>query len=331
MHAASICESSLYALPSPEQDWAPYTDTRTTTNAGTFTKGIWKSVYLLPVPSGVIIEHVVPHVFYQGPYPTSPLTDSDAGPWLVNVRTYLRTEAVTAAVAGTLSVVGSWAPEAPVSIPLSLSPGTNSSASVNLTASGVSLWWPNGAGPRPLYNVTITFNPSGGAVAVPITVTRRIGFRVFYTVTANDTVPQNISGQDGSSDFTMRFKVNGADIWARGANMIPMELLEGRQSAAAYVAQVGSAAAANMNVLRIWGGGIYLPDAFYDACDEAGLLLYHDMAFAGDGRVNPYGNALEDAELRHQLRRLSHHACIDPCNGKLRRLLVIIHYFACLL
>ena len=99
--------------------------------------------------------------------------------------------------------------------------------------------------------------------------------------------------------------------------MIPMELLEGRQSAAAYVQQVRSASAAHMNVLRVWGGGIYLPSAFYDACDEEGVLLYHDMAFAGDGRVDPYGNALEDAELRHQLRRLSSHACIgqwDPCN-----------------
>ena len=75
----------------------------------------------------------------------------------------------------------------------------------------------------------------------------------------------------------MRFRVNGAPIWARGANMIPPDELEGRYNAAVLQRQVQSAVDANFNMLRVWGGGVFLPDAFYDACDAAGILLYHDM------------------------------------------------------
>ena len=59
--------------------------------------------------------------------------------------------------------------------------------------------------------------------------------------------------------------------------MIPMEELEGRMRADAHVQLVQSAADAHMNMLRIWGGGIFLPDAFYDACDKIGIMNYHDM------------------------------------------------------
>lgn len=99
--------------------------------------------------------------------------------------------------------------------------------------------------------------------------------------------------------------------------MIPMDELEGRLSAEGYVQLVRSAAEGGMNTFRIWGGGIYYHDAFYDTADELGMVMYHDAMYSGDGRVNPYGNALEDAELRHNIRRLSHHPSIamwDACN-----------------
>ena len=158
----------------------------------------------------MILEHSTPHVYYGGTYPVAPLTDATAGPWTVVARAHLRTEAGPGPVTGTLTAVGSWAPGAPVSVPLSLPAGTNTSAAVNLTVpvGAVSLWWPNGAGSRTLYTVTVTFTPAAGP---PIVAARRIGFRTFYTVTADDTSPVNISGVDGSSDFTMRFKV-GRDI-----------------------------------------------------------------------------------------------------------------------
>ena len=64
-------------------------------------------------------------------------------------------------------------------------------------------------------------------------------------------------------------------VFVRGSNMIPLDQLEGRTTDAAYVATVASAAAAGMNMLRVWGGGLYFPDAFYDACDRHGVMVYH--------------------------------------------------------
>ena len=114
----------------------------------------------------------------------------------------------------------------------------------------------------------------------------------------------------------MMFRVNGAPIFSRGANQIPMEELEGWSSAAAHEAVVQAAAAANMNMLRVWGGGVYLPQIWYDTCDKLGILVFHDMMYAQKGHA-PVANAIQEAELRHNVRRLSHHPSIvlwDGCN-----------------
>ena len=64
-------------------------------------------------------------------------------------------------------------------------------------------------------------------------------------------------------------------VLARGSNMIPLDQLEGRTTDRVYAATVASAAAAGMNLLRVWGGGLYYPDEFYDACDRHGVMVYH--------------------------------------------------------
>ena len=91
-----------------------------------------------------------------------------------------------------------------------------------------------------------------------------------------------LAGVDGSGNATMRFKVNGADIYARGGNIIPMEELEGRLSAVAYDRMVQSAADAHFNLFRVWGGGIDPPEAFFDAADRNGILIYEDVMFGSD-------------------------------------------------
>ena len=101
--------------------------------------------------------------------------------------------------------------------------------------------------------------------------------------------------------------------------MIPMEELEGRLSGEAHRILVRSSRDAGMNTLRIWGGGMFLPTEFYDACDEYGIMVYHDMQYAssGGGTHGPIATETQDAELRHQIRRLSHHPAIvlwDGCN-----------------
>jgi beta-mannosidase len=98
----------------------------------------------------------------------------------------------------------------------------------------------------------------------------------------------------------MPWKVNGAAVMSFGANQIPMEQMEGRMSEAAHRSLVRSAADANFNTLRVWGGGAFLPGAYYDACDELGLMVYHDMMYAQNGHA-PANTTQQEAELRHQV------------------------------
>jgi beta-mannosidase len=112
-------------------------------------------------------------------------------------------------------------------------------------------------------------------------------------------------------------RANGAPLAIFGANMIPVDMLEGRYSADAVTRLVASAAEAHMNILRVWGGGIYQSPAFYDACDALGLLVLHDIQYAQNGHSPKDGSPSHKAEIQHQVRRLSHHASIaviDGCN-----------------
>jgi beta-mannosidase len=146
-----------------------------------------------------------------------------------------------------------------------------------------------------------------------------VGFRCSALVTINDTddaVLSNVIQNDmeGSGQHGMYFRVNGAVLFARGANFIPMDQLEGRLTDESHRIAVQSAAAANMNMFRVWGGGMVLPDSFYDACDEEGLLLYHDMMFAQSGHA-PVKTAIVEEELRHVVRSLASHSSIVIWNG----------------
>ena len=200
-----------YMACSGKWDWAFYSSTTNPSGSATFSKGIWKSVYLVPV-STTAIQHVVPLVYYTGGYPTAPLTDATAGPWTVVVTTYFVS---SGAVSGTLTVNSEFG-GAGQSISL---PAGNSSFSMNITVSAgaVKLWWPNSMGAQQLYNVSSTFKPSSPSSPV-ISSSRWIGFRVLRLVTDDDSNPAALSGVDGSGNLTMRFKVNGADAWMRGGD-----------------------------------------------------------------------------------------------------------------
>lgn len=207
-----------------------------------------------------------------------------------------------ASVSGQLSVSAGWL-ASPATRALTLPPGP-SNATTTLAASNVALWWPVGLGPQAQFDVNVTFT-AAAAGAVPQTLSRRVGFKTGYLVTADDANPAALAGVDGSGNLTYRWKVNGADLWARGGNIIPIDEMEGRFAAATYEKIVDAAADSGMNALRVWGGGIYPPDVFYERAAARGVLIRHDAMFAGDGRIPPSGSALEDAELRQQVRRIA--------------------------
>jgi len=161
-------------------------------------------------------------------------------------------------------------------------------------AKDILLWWPANLGEQPRYQVSASFTPAGnaaqvpilsqavmaGSVAAPIEAQRQIGFRYAVIVTGNDTDPEYVKASkdaDGGSQAGMFFRVNGAAVYARGANMIPIEELEGRRNSSALRQMVASAVDGGFNILRVWGGGIFQDQPWYDACDELGILVYHDL------------------------------------------------------
>ena len=150
------------------------------------------------------------------------------------------------------------------------------------------LWWPAGQGPQRFHEYAV---PVGGR-----TLRGRIGLRKLELDTTGGA---------------MRFLVNNRPIFVKGANWIPCDAFDSRQTPARYRDLLESAAAANMNMIRLWGGGQFEKDCFYDICDELGLLVWHDQMFSC--AVYPADRAFLDgvsAELEHQVRRLRDHACI---------------------
>jgi hypothetical protein len=308
-------------------DWSEVSDVSTPGGLPYLSFGIWKSVYIVPV-AALSLHGLVAQVFYgagaptgaNAPYPTAPLTDATAGPWTVRVTAHVVAGPGGVPAGGLLSVSGDWAPAgAPATAPLgALAPNASASVSVDVAvaAGAVRLWWPNGvAAPRgtvqPLYGVRASITLAG-APAPAVEDVRRIGFRVVALVTDDDSDPAQLRNATGSGALTTRLRVNGASIFARGSNFIPLDEFAGRADADALALQVAAAAAAGMNILLIWGGGIFQYEAFYDAADELGLLLYQDLMYSAEGRAAHMcaDTETQRREIAHNVRRLASHASV---------------------
>lgn len=159
------------------------------------------------------------------------------------------------------------------------------------------LWWPNGWGAQPLYTVTATLRSGGRAVDRRSV---RTGLRRIELVREKDARGE-----------TFCLAVNGRPVFCKGANWVPADALPERLTCDHYRHLLRSAADAHMNMLRIWGGGRYEADVFYDLCDELGLMLWHDFMFA-EGPYLTTPGYLENvrAEVRSVARRLRHHPSI---------------------
>ncbi len=160
------------------------------------------------------------------------------------------------------------------------------------------LWWPRGQGAQPLYEVAVEAAGANGAVFGRWR--RRLGLRTI--------VLDRHADQWGES---FQFVVNGRPVFAKGANWIPAHSFVAGLTRADYARDLRSAAEAHLNMVRVWGGGIYESEDFYDLCDELGLLVWQDFMFA----CTLYPADAEfltsvRAEAAHQVRRLRHRACL---------------------
>ncbi len=161
-----------------------------------------------------------------------------------------------------------------------------------LTIPEPQLWWPTGLGVQTLHELTVTSNGT--------TAHRNIGLCHIELVNLDD-----------AKGAGFKFCVNGHDTFMRGANWIPADALFSRIDRDAVRNLLQSAIDANMNMIRVWGGGRYEPDWFYDLCDEMGLMVWQDFMFACNLYPSDPVFLNEVAhEVRDQATRLNHHACI---------------------
>lgn len=170
--------------------------------------------------------------------------------------------------------------------------GRDDEASATFTLQDPDLWWPAGLGSQTLHTLTVQVGEA--------TTTRQIGLRSVDLVSEPDETGRSF-----------KLNVNGHDVFARGANWIPADALASRITREAVRDLLQSAVDANMNMIRVWGGGRYEPDWFYDLCDELGLMVWQDFMFACN--LYPSTNDFLDnvaIEVRQQVARLHHHACL---------------------
>ncbi|KAK9835150.1 hypothetical protein WJX81_001501 [Elliptochloris bilobata] len=201
-----------------------------------------------------------------------------------------------------------WTASAPVSF--GVSNETSMTVQMLLDQGTFDLWWPVGYGAQPLYNFTFSYAPANGTSNS--TALRTLGLRKLELV--RDPIGDAFS--QGVGWETMYFQCNGVPIFAKGANSVPVDIFHSRATPTALRAMVATAVAANMNMLRVWGGGMYYPDAFYDACDAAGILVWQEAMFACS--LYPSDAAFLDSvskEITYQVRRLDHHASIAIWGG----------------
>lgn len=164
---------------------------------------------------------------------------------------------------------------------------------------GARLWWPNGCGEQPLYRVEIRATCEG-------TLTESPPFLYGIRTIALDTARTG----EGTRRFAL--VVNGVPIFCKGADWIPADSIYARVTKEKYEALIAEARSAHFNMLRIWGGGIYEPDRFYEACDRAGILIWHDFMFG----CSTHPDHLEwfrrevEREMEYQTKRLRNHASL---------------------
>lgn len=175
------------------------------------------------------------------------------------------------------------------------------------------LWWPIGRGRQPLYTLDVQLLSSGGATLDRWR--RRIGLRTCALDTTPDAEPVGEPVPDDQGQ-RMTLLVNGKPIYCKGANWIPDDLFPHRITAERYRKTVQQARDANMNMLRVWGGGLFEQDAFYEACDELGVMVWQDFLFACSGypEADEYAQNVE-REVRQNVARLASHPSLVLWNG----------------
>ncbi|WHY71720.1 beta-mannosidase [Fictibacillus enclensis] len=242
------------------------------------TSGIWKSVELAGWSTAEISD-----LFIQQKKVTSSSAELTA---VVEIETEKEAE-------GTLHIE---AEGISISQDVRLAVGTNT-VEIELKITNPKLWWSRGLGEPYLYDFTASYVQEEQMITEK---TVRTGLRSIRLVREKE--------EQGASFY---FELNGVPVFAKGANHIPNDSFVTEVTYERYKHEIISAELANMNMLRVWGGGIYENDEFYELCDQHGILVWQDFMFACS--MYPGDQDFMDnvkAEAEDNIRRLRNHPCI---------------------
>ncbi|KSU80276.1 beta-mannosidase [Fictibacillus enclensis] len=242
------------------------------------TSGIWKSVELAGWSTAEISD-----LFIQQKKVTSSSAELTA---VVEIETEKEAEGILHIEAEGVSI----------SQDVRLAVGTNT-VEIELKITNPKLWWSRGLGEPHLYDFTASYVQEEQMITEK---TVRTGLRSITLVREKD--------EQGASFY---FELNGVPVFAKGANHIPNDSFVTEVTYERYKHEIISAELANMNMLRVWGGGIYENDEFYELCDQHGILVWQDFMFACS--MYPGDQAFMDnvkAEAEDNIRRLRNHPCI---------------------
>jgi len=159
------------------------------------------------------------------------------------------------------------------------------------------LWWPNGEGEQNLYKLEVKILDEQNVILDA--AQKKVGIRTIELVLKDNEVA------------TFKFRINGKDIYCKGVNWIPADSFLPRVTEKKYSDLLSLAKQANINMVRVWGGGIYENDDFYNLCDELGFLVWQDFLFAC-GAYPEHDEFISNVskEVTQNVLRLQHHACL---------------------
>lgn len=168
---------------------------------------------------------------------------------------------------------------------------------INFEIDNPQLWWTHNLGTPYLYNLNIDLINQQKLIH---TQNINVGIRKIELVQEKDSLGQSFY-----------FKLNNIPVYMKGANYVPQNSFPGSLEKEKYTSLINDVKSANMNMLRVWGGGIYEKDIFYDLCDKEGILVWQDFMFANT--MFPYDSLfLENIkkEAKYQTQKLGKHPCI---------------------
>jgi beta-mannosidase len=178
-------------------------------------------------------------------------------------------------------------------------------AHVRMTIPTPQLWWPNGYGGQPMYTAVLTLLQNGE-------VADEIEFSfALRTVRLVQEMKHGAKGDKDAEGKSFIFEINGKKIFCKGADWIPSDSFIPRIADSTYQRLLALAKDAHMNILRVWGGGIYEQDIFYELCDRLGLMVWQDFMYAcGEYPQQPWFLKEAKVEAEKAVKRLRNHPSI---------------------